>query len=214
MALRGSDLRQDVIDLSEFALRDLSRIWRLGTDAPAVEQALRDLLPALIDEYGTISAAVAADWYDDLRDDLGVGGRFQAIPADIPDVGAQSLVGWAGSKSVDYATFQSLVEGGTQRRIANFARQTVTTSSIRDPRSRGWQRVGVGACRDGFCDMLIGRGAIYSESGADFAAHDNCKCQAVPAFEGEPRPVRPFTPTTRNVSDADRARTRAWLATQ
>jgi hypothetical protein len=61
--------------------------------------------------------------------------------------------------------------------------------------------------------MLIGRGAVYSEATADFAAHDHCKCSAVPAFDGEPRPVKPFTPSLREATDADRARVREYLAT-
>jgi hypothetical protein len=59
--------------------------------------------------------------------------------------------------------------------------------------------------------MLIGRGAVYSEAGVDFAAHDHCGCQAAPAWKNEPRPVKPFTPSKRRVNDADRARARRYI---
>lgn len=213
MALRGSDLREALIGLDNHARRDLTALWRDVSDAASAREPLNDILPALIDTYGIAAATLAADWYDDLRNKLGVRRSFSAIPAHFDDPGAEALIGWAITKATDLASLQTLVEGGLQRRVANFARATVAGSSIADPSARGWQRVGAGECRNGFCDMLIGRGAVYSEASADFAAHDNCKCVAVPAFDGEPRPVRPFTPSTRNVSDADRARVHDWLAT-
>lgn len=206
-----TQLRNRVAGLVTLANGDLASLWGRLERAVDAEEALRDILPALIDTYGAAAATVAADWYDDLRAKTGVGGRFLAIPADVPDSGAQALVGWALTEARDPVAFQSLIEGGLQRRIANFSRLTVTGSSVQDPRADGWQRVGSGdSCP--FCAMLISRGAVYSDSTADFAAHDHDDCQAVPAFTGEPRPVRPFTPSGRNISDADRARVRAYLA--
>ena len=203
-------LRSDLDVLTGLAAADLAVIWREARDAVATEAALRDILPALVDTYGAAAATVAADWYDDLRDEKRVARRFTAIPAAIDDTGTQALVGWALSEATDYAAFTNLVTGGAQRRILNFSRLTLTGSAVNDPASSGWQRTGVGEC--GFCRMLIGRGAVYSEATADFASHDNCRCQAVPAFDGLPKPVEPFTPSTRGVSDADRARARAYIA--
>lgn len=211
--MRGLDLRDGVQGLVVFAERDLAALWRQVRDAAEAQTALHDILPALIDTYGLAASALAAEWYDELRDKVGVPGRFTALTAEINDTGAHALVGWAGSKATDLSTMQELVLGGMQRRIANFSRQTVMGSSIADPQSRGWQRVGAGECTNGFCDMLIARGAVYSEASADFAAHDHCKCSAVPAFDGEPRPVKPFTPSVRQATDADRARVRDYLAT-
>lgn len=175
-------LRRDVATVSRAASSDLTALWRQVGTAAQAETALRDILPALIQTYGAAAATVAADWYDDLRDKQGVGGRFTAIPAAVPDVGAQALVGWALATAKDVTGFQSLIEGGTQRRIANFSRFTVMGSSVKDPRARGWRRTGVGNCKDGFCDMLIGRGAVYTEATADFPAHDHCQCGAEPAW--------------------------------
>lgn len=162
------------------AADDLAGFWR-GLDTPKdAEAALRDALAPLIETYGAAAATLAADWYDDSRDEVSARGRFFAIPAEIEDVGAQALVGWALTEAQDVSGFQGLVEGGAQRRIANFARLTVSRSSIADPSARGWQRVGTGGCA--FCRMLIGRGAVYSEDSADFQSHDHCNCAAVPAW--------------------------------
>lgn len=173
-------LRHDVATLTSEATHDLNGLWRDVRTADAIEEALRDLLPGLVDAYGAAAATTAADWYDDLRDESAIRGRFTAIPADIADAGTQPLVGWALDKAADVESFRTLIEGGTQRRIANFARLTVTGSSISDPSARGWQRTGVGECD--FCQMLLGRGAVYSEASADFEAHDHCNCGAEPAW--------------------------------
>jgi hypothetical protein len=213
VATRGFDLRDATQGLTVLAARDLQTLWRQVRDAAEAETALRDILPALIATYGQAAAALAANWYDELRDKVGAKGAFTAITADIPDPGAQSLVGWAVTEAKDTTTLQALVLGGMQRRIANFSRQTVMGSAVADPGARGWQRAGRGECKQGFCDMLIARGAVYTEATADFAAHDHCHCTAVPAFGGEPRPVKPYTPSLREATDADKARVREYLAT-
>lgn len=173
-------LRSDIAALTREAESDLAALWRGAEAADAVEEALRDLLPGLIDLYGSAAATVAADWYDDLRDEAGVRGRFTAIPAEVAETGTQALVGWALAESTDMTAFESMILGGTQRRIANFSRLTVTGSSIADPAAVGWMRVGAGECD--FCQMLIGRGAVYREATADFQAHDHCKCGAAPEW--------------------------------
>lgn len=202
-------LREGVASLTTLASRDLAALWKQLERAARAEEALRDLLPDIISVYGAAAATLAADWYDDLRDKTGVKGRFSAIPADIKDPGAQALIGWAITEAQSYESLQSLVEGGVQRRIANYPRMTVTRSSVADPAARGWQRTGVGSCA--FCQMLISRGAVYSEDTVDFASHDRCQCGAAPAFGGEPLPVKPYTPSARKGSEADRERVRTYL---
>lgn len=208
--MRGLDLRDGVTGLVGYASRDLDALWREVRTAAEAETALRDILPALIATYGLAASALAADWYDELRHKVGAKGRFSAIAADIKDTGAQALVGWATSTATDMPGLQALVLGGTQRRIANFSRGTIIESSVADPAARGWQRIGSGECA--FCAMLIGRGAVYSEASADFAAHDHCSCSAAPEFEGESRPVKPYTPGPRHGSEADFARAKEWIA--
>jgi hypothetical protein len=147
----------------------------------AAEAGLRDMLPRMVDIYGSAAATLGADWYDDLRDAAEVKGRFRAIPTDLPDQGStDSLARWAAASAKDLDTMLMLTIGGTQRRIANADRQTVTGSSIEDPRARGWARAGTGNCD--FCRMLLDRGAVYTEASADFEAHDHCGCVGVPQF--------------------------------
>lgn len=210
----ATELRNNVAALTTLANGDLAALWRQVDTAVQAREALQDVLPALVETYGAAAATIAADWYDDLRDKTGAGRRFAAIPVEINDPGADVLARWGVaplfSADPDWSAAKTLIEGGLQRRIANASRDTVRISSLADPGADGWQRVGGGGCD--FCAMLIGRGAVYSEASADFASHDHCRCAAMPAFTGAPRPVKPYTPSTRQ-SAADKARAKAWIAT-
>lgn len=166
--------------LDREARKDLERLWRSLDTTDQAAEMLRDVLPDLVAAYGAMAATIAADWYDDLREMSEVPRRFTAAPADIAETGTQALVGWALDEATSDEAFKALVLGGVQRRIVNFGRLTVTTSSIADPSAVGWRRTGLGRCD--FCRMLIGRGAVYREATADFAAHDNCNCGAEPEF--------------------------------
>jgi len=209
------DLRTGVAGVAALAVAALHDLWQEVLDAFRAKEALAELLPPLIETYGSAAATFAADWYDDYRDQAEVRGRFTAIPAEIGDRGSLELAGWAVSPlfdaGPDWDAAVSLVDGGLQRRIANVARDTITVSSLADPAAEGWQRVGVGNCA--FCRMLIARGVVYSEATAGFASHDHCNCGAAPAFGGKPRPVQPFVPSSRSITDADRARVRKYIRT-
>ncbi len=210
----ATELRSAIRQLSSLAAADIRFLWRHADDPRLLRDALLDTLPALIDTYGLASSALAADWYDDVRDEIRAAGAFSAVPAKLEKTGADELARWGVgplfSESPDVDAARSKIEGGLQRRIANASRETVAFSAVQDPGADGWQRVGRGECA--FCAMLISRGAVYRESTAAFASHDHCNCQAVPAFRGAPRPVKPYTPTNRDITDADRARVRDYLA--
>lgn len=183
MLQQALDLQQAMADISTMAIGDLNSIWHSAAAGATTGEMLFEVLPSIIDKYGTAAASWAADWYDELRDALGIGGRFTAAPAEVPDPGGQALVGWALNVATDDSTLIKLLEGGLQRRVVNFGRSTVMTSAVTDPHARGWQRLGEGKNCD-FCNMLIGRGAVYTRETADFRSHDHCNCVAVPAFTG------------------------------
>lgn len=211
----ADDLRLALDDLTRIAAGDLRALWAEVADAIRAREVLAELLPLLVNTYGTAAATLAADWYDEARAEVGATQRFRAIPAapttETTDALARFAVGPLFAAEPDWRRARVLVEGGLQRRVANAARDTVTTSSVRDPAAKGWQRSASGGCA--FCQMLAGRGAVYSQATVDFASHDDCRCVAVPAFEGQPVPVQAYTPSSRTVTDADRARVREYLAT-
>lgn len=178
--------RADLAELARLAERDLSVLFRNVNDAGRVREALQDTLPKLVTLYGSAAATLGADWYDDLREKAAVKGRFQAITAELPNKGrTNALAGWTVGPlfgaAPDADAALGMATGGLQRIIFDADRETVTQSAVQDRAARGWMREGFGECD--FCQMLLGRGAVYSEATADFEAHDNCKCVGVPAFE-------------------------------
>lgn len=177
--------RRDLTELVRLSENDLRILFREFTTADMARDGLLDTLPRFVNIYGSAAATLGADWYDDLRDDSDARGRFRAIPADLPDAGrTEALARWGVTPlyaaEPDFATTLAKVAGGLQRIIANADRQSVMRSSVADRSARGWARVGAGECE--FCQMLIGRGAVYSEATADFDSHDHCGCFAVPEF--------------------------------
>lgn len=176
-----TSLRSDTAKLVRLADRDLARLWRLVAAGASAEVALRDLLPAIVTEYGAAGGAMAAEWYDQQREKAGARGRFEALPVGADDRGTQALIGWALTTATDDNSLATLISGGVQRRIADHTRYTVARNSVEDRAAKGWRRVGSGASCS-FCSMLLGRGAVYTEASADFDSHDHCNCGAEPAF--------------------------------
>ena len=184
----ASEARQDLVDLTALARRDLATFWTLVQDWPAeqVRDALMDVLPELGGAYGDAAAALAADWYEDVREASQARGSFPPVLASPPEPARwEALARWGVdplfAEQPDPATALAKVAGGLQRSIADQHRLTVVESSIADPAASGWRRVGVGdSC--GFCRMLIDKGHVFTEATSTFRSHDNCNCAASPSF--------------------------------
>ena len=220
----AAQARAALVGLTNAARRDLFEVWAslAGLEPGQVAAALRDLLPEMGDRYGEAAAALAADWYDDLRSEAGVAGAFVARPAPLADGGRWlSLVEWgtaplfAEQPNPDVALTR--VSGGLQRTVADAHRLTIVESTQADPKASGWRRVGVGD-NCGFCRMLIANGHVYSKASVTFRSHDHCNCAAAPSFDPSATVVtgEPFRQSKRRRSDATKAkdneRARAWIA--
>ncbi len=176
----ASSLRAETTKLVSLANRDLSRLWRLVANGAAADEALHDLLPAIVREYGAAGGTVAAEWYDQQREKAGVRGRYFADPFPADERGVHALVGAAVKQATSDSTLQTLILGGVQRRIADHLRLTITNNSVTDSAAQGWVRVGAGGSCD-WCDQYLD-GEVRTVAGYDFDAHDNCNCGVVPAF--------------------------------
>jgi hypothetical protein len=176
--------RRDLNELVRLSERDLRVVVRqAGDDAEQVRDALMDTVPQLVTVYGLAAAALAADWYDEVRERAAVRGRFRAMPAELPERGrTDALARWAAgpmfSAEPDRALVFAKASGGLQRIVANADRDTVTLSAGRDPQARGWVREGTGRCD--WCAARIG--VLTTDPYEAFATHDKCRCVAAPAF--------------------------------
>ena len=224
----ATQLRQAAVDLASLAQYeiDLLDLDRLSTDL--LRDTLIYALPLIADKYGSAAAALSADWYDDMRFEAGVGGRFRAVPAQLPTLERfEKLAVWAidplfrlndeGEPAPDAMDLvRSKVNGGIQRVVMDQSRLTIVNSTQIDPDAKGWKRIGVGHNCD-FCNMLISRGAVYSGSGVTFRSHDRCNCSAAPTWDENVRLVtdEPYRQSKRRRSDstkaADNKRARAYM---
>jgi len=107
----------------------------------------------------------------------------QAAVDKLPQSTVNSLVAEA-DRSVGKAA-----EGAAVRLVMDAVRETITETTKRDGKSRGWARVSDGKpCY--FCAMLISRGPVYhSREVAAYADgipgnpyHDHCACYSVPVY--------------------------------
>lgn len=218
----ATDLRSGTTSLTELAARDLDAFWAqiavyeaaaYAGDAGAalvLREALMDVLPSLVGSYQDAAISLAADLYDLERIRLDIPGSHRAPGIVIPD-GGTALAGWALSEAVDAEGLRGLVAGGVTKRVMQAANRTVMGAASSDRQATGWQRVArTGGCT--FCRMLAGRGAVYTRESADFAAHGNCHCVAAVAWTGRAVPVKPYVPSQRTSTAAERAAVRDWIA--
>jgi hypothetical protein len=182
------------------AFRDLVAEYRTldSDDLAGMQRELARFLPELVDTYGSATAASAADWYDELRDEARVAGRFRAVPVELPGTSrTDALAGWA-TATTDRPMVLARAAGGLQRIVANASRDTVTLSAARDPAPTRYRRVASGgACS--FCLMLAARTDYRSEESASRVGngrsrgtraagqqfHDHCNCAVVPVWPGQ-----------------------------
>lgn len=218
MAAPASQVRSALNRLADDGVARLAAVLPLLSGRPeAVRADLLDLTPSVILAYTDGSSALAADWYDDLREEASPARLYLAEPV-VADRAEKigRMVAWASEplfagESTDAVALRLLPE--VQKEIARPFRDTITTNSKRDPASGRWRRVASGAgCK--FCRMLSDRGAVYRAETARFASHSNCHCSAAPVFDGQDGPeasTLQYVASQRRRSEKDRARLREYL---
>lgn len=124
-----------------------------------------------MDQYGSVAAGAAADWYEELREASTARGGFRARvePVNLERVnGAARWAVYGGSSqewfmtgelivSLDAAKLASRLTGLTDRLVKQAARDTVASNVSRD-RGATYSRVPTGAHTCAFCLMLASRG--------------------------------------------------------
>lgn len=184
-------LRQGQAGIRSLVERDLrGYLSTLDMSTPQIVRSrLLRFVPDLVETYGESAAAMAQDWYETVRADLGLPGHFRAV--------APSADFWAETREATEGTVRrvaSMAESGDRTAMATAlaskagkyamsgSREAIRRSTFADPRAVGWQRVTRGATC-GFCRMLAGRGAVYMDDTVRFAAHGFCDCAAVPSWD-------------------------------
>lgn len=184
------------------ARNDLAEIFAaiVGGDPRLTRDALLEIVPALVREYGDLSAAVAAEWYEEVRA-ASVGGTYRAQlggPAASSDI--ESSVRWAAGELFGDNPEQALVRlsGALNRHISYSSRDTVRRNVAGDPGRPRYARVPSGAKTCAFCSMLASRGFVYhtqTSAGGDWNSfHDDCRCQVVPEWDRDQHHIEGYDP--------------------
>lgn len=171
---------------------DLHAVWQaLDLGSPRQSRdVLFEVLPELTDIYGEQAAFIAAEWFEDLRTLERVPGTFSPSMAEtVPREIVVSRVGYGARHLFTDQPGMTLpfLETALSEYVLQPGRDTIQRSSMEDPQAVGWHRETRpsesyhSGC--GFCKMLAGRGGVYKRATANFAAHGNCQCVAVPSWD-------------------------------
>lgn len=189
-------------------------------DGPAElrRAVMLEVVPDLVAYYSDGSSALAADFYEDAREQAAAAGSFVAIPV-VPDrvVKIRRGVAWSAGPFFDGSgSVNERLAAVVSQEVARPYRVTILENRARDGQAVGWRRITrAGGCS--FCRMLADRGAVYREKTVRFAAHDHCSCTAEPVFlGGESGPeasVMQYMASARRRTPAEKERLRDYLDT-
>jgi hypothetical protein len=222
-------VRKGLAVVTAAALADLRAVAASGRTPSEIRASLFAASPLIVGDYGDGAAALALDWYDELRDAASPRHRFTPTSlATVAEDKVASSVAWATASLYDLdqdlsrmteellqqATRESLalLEPVVQKDVAGGFWDTMTGNSVADPDAVGWQRfTRDGACK--FCLMLAGRGDVYTQATANFAAHTTCHCVAGPSFDSDASlaTAMQYVASKATRTDAERAALRDYL---
>lgn len=168
--------------------RDIRQVWRAidVSDRARFRQVILDNIPALVDEYGKVSASLAAEFFETSV------GRAPLLAAPVTREAAEASARWAIGPVWEDKPEKALGQLTTSmaRHVRQAGRDTVRDSALQT-RGVAYARVLRGDENCGFCTVMAGRGAVYTEEtargdaerrsagGYAKAYHDDCDCDVI-----------------------------------
>lgn len=222
MAVSVAEIRSALDGIHTLIERDVRSAWAgvdLSNPAGVRDEFLR-FTPELVRVYGDGAATLAADWYDELRTEQRLVGRFRAeLAVGVPDAWVEERVRFgAGSLWANPEDFPKFIVDISHGYVTQAYGDTISGAVKADPTAVGWERIpNSGACK--FCIMLAGRGGVYKESTSRFASHSGCRCSAAPSWDPSAKEVPVYayqaSERTSGMSPAQKAehnaRVREWI---
>lgn len=190
-------------ELVRLAQADLAGFFRTVdlTRPERVRDALLEIVPLLVREYGELAATVAAEWYESVHP----GAYLARTASGVAEAQVQGSVRYAAGQlfTDDPMKTATILAGAVQRFVTYSGRQTVARNVQRDPSRPRFGRVPSGAKTCAWCSLMASRGFVYhSEASAgdlfgrgigdDF--HDDCDCQVVAEWDAEAHHIEGYDP--------------------
>lgn len=184
-------------------------------------RAVQELFADIVSAWGEVAGTIAADFYDDLREQADVGGLFDAlVPDPLNQDQVDAIVRWAIAtatppapdpfmlpESNDQPTpsvddVLAKLEGSTQRLVRQAQRTTIEQAARLDPAPQRVRvaRVPMGAETCAFCLVVASRGYVYrSEASAGGLSpenrfHDFCDCEQDVSWSADHVPPDGYDP--------------------
>lgn len=169
--MSAAERRYLLRQVNSYAQADLRALWAHAESLLDVDffAYVRDGFPAVADPYVALSGGLAANWFEESAPSV-TAALAEPIPLERLMKSAEWALGATGAEGLDR------LAGTLQRAVFDGARDT-TLLNVKNTKSR-WSRETSGDACD-FCEMLAGRGAVYSSDTAGFESHDHCHCMAV-----------------------------------
>jgi hypothetical protein len=183
-------------DIRSLVQRELRALWAALPGSPeAATVALVEFLPSLISAYGDVAATVAAEFYEQMRTEANISGRFTPRLAPSPAAEAVQInARWAAGPLYRDAPLEALarLDHIVDRMSLQAGRDTIDANVRTDPASPRWARVPTGAETCAFCLTMASRGPVYgskrSAGGDHNHFHAACDCTPTPIWPGDALP--------------------------
>lgn len=160
-----------------------------GDDIAALRTACVDVLSQLCAEFADLTAALGAEFYDEVRGMSGARGGFKArvesgFDPDAYEGGVRAMMDVLAKDRAATERFEREMLDRIDEECRRGANRCVARNARRDKLKPKFARVPSGADTCPFCLMLASRGFVYTSEDAASHAHRHCDCRVVPQFEG------------------------------
>lgn len=186
-------------DVAALAYDEILAFWQtLDLSDPVLAvRALEAFLPEVIRDYGDVGAAIAAEFYDDLRaQSPAIRSAYAAVMGDaVPVDAVRASTRWAvgplfgrGKVRTPEQALANVIQVAN-RFVLGSGRKTILTNVERDPARARYARVPSGETTCPFCLVLASRGPVYtSGNDAGHKFHGHCDCVPTPMWDGDELP--------------------------
>lgn len=179
-----------VSELSRKKLVDALQMVDYTAPVADVREAVIAIMEPACGASAEMSARLASDFYDGLRQQFGISSEFASEPHSgrNPEATAGAVRAFVqdivDGKPVDEFIAKCASRLDYESKVA--ANECVAWNARRDPSRPRWARVPVGGETCEFCIMLASRGFVYHTADTASHAHANCDCRVVPSWDKSP----------------------------
>lgn len=156
-------------------------------DVADIRNAVIAVMQSACNASTSVSARLAAEFYDGLRERFGIDDDYEAEAESLRDPAAtDGAVRAFAQDIVDEKPIESFIGSCADRldyETRRAANECVAYNAKNDPKKPRWARIPTGPETCPFCIMLASRGFTYQSKETASHAHANCDCRIVPSWD-------------------------------